>query len=169
MWKTRDGEANPLATIASTIGGVRSLKYSPLGSGKRVLLASEPADIVSVIDAETYESKQTLDMFGEIAGTDFSPDGQSIYVGVHDNLRGGLMEFEKCGFGRSYEHESIFRRRDREVDMYDSEEADESMADMSAGLDWKRSMADVIADPKSKRTATHRRRRAARMGDIEPY
>ncbi|KFY29484.1 hypothetical protein V493_02345 [Pseudogymnoascus sp. VKM F-4281 (FW-2241)] len=169
MWKTSDGEAKPLATIASTMAGVRSLKYSPLGSGKRVLLASEPADIISVIDAETYESKQTLDLFGEIAGTDFSPDGQSIFVGVHDNLRGGLMEFEKCGFGQSYEHEGIFRERDREVDMYDSEEVDESMKDMAAGLDWKRTMADVVANPKSKRTATHRRRRAARLGDLEPY
>ncbi|KFY94650.1 hypothetical protein V498_03792 [Pseudogymnoascus sp. VKM F-4517 (FW-2822)] len=169
MWKTSDGRANPLATIASTMAGVRSLKYSPLGSGKRVLLASEPADIISVIDAETYESKQTLDLFGEIAGTDFSPDGQSIFVGVHDDLRGGLMEFEKCGFGRSYEHESIFRKRNHEVDMYDSEEVEESMEDMAAGLDWKRSMADVVANPKSKRTATHRRRRAARLGDLEPY
>lgn len=169
MWKTSQGEAKPLATISSTMAGVRSLKYSPLGSGKRVLLASEPADIISVIDAETYESKQTLDLFGEIAGTDFSPDGQSIFVGVHDNSRGGLMEFEKCGFGRSYEHESIFRKRDREVDMYDSEEVDESMKDMAAGLDWKRSMADVVANPKSKRTATHRRRRAARLGDLEAY
>ncbi|OBT93351.2 hypothetical protein VE01_08728 [Pseudogymnoascus verrucosus] len=169
MWKTSHGEANPLATISSTMAGVRSLKYSPLGSGKRVLLASEPADIISVIDAETYESKQTLDLFGEIAGTAFSPDGQSIFVGVHDNSRGGLMEFEKCGFGRSYEHESIFRKRDREVDMYDSEEVDEDMEDMAAGLDWKRSMADVVANPKSKRTATHRRRRAARLGDLEAY
>lgn len=169
MWKTSDGRANPLATIASTMAGVRSLKYSPLGSGKRVLLASEPADIISVIDAETYESKQTLDLFGEIAGTDFSPDGQSIFVGVHDDLRGGLMEFEKCGFGRSYEHESIFRKRNHEVEMYDREEVDESMEDMAAGLDWKRSMADVVASPKSKRTATHRRRRAARLGDLEPY
>lgn len=169
MWKKSDGKPNPLATIASTMAGVRSLRYSPLGSGKRVLVASEPADIISVIDAETYESKQTLDMFGEIAGTDFSPDGQSIFVGVHDNLRGGLMEFEKCGFGRSYEHESIFRKRDLEVDMYDSEEGDESMEDMAAGLDWKKTMADVVANPKSKRTATHRRRRAARLGDLEPY
>lgn len=169
MWKTNDGKPNPLATISSTMAGVRSLKYSPLGSGKRVLLASEPADIISVIDAETYESKQTLDLFGEIAGTDFSPDGQSIFVGVNDNLRGGLMEFEKCGFGRSYEHESIFRKRDREVDMYDSEGVDESMEDMAAGLDWKQTMADVVANPKSKRTATHRRRRAARLGDLEPY
>ncbi|KFY13291.1 hypothetical protein V492_03367 [Pseudogymnoascus sp. VKM F-4246] len=169
MWKTSDGEAKPLATIASTMAGVRSLKYSPLGSGKRVLLASEPADIISVIDAETYESKQTLDLFGEIAGTDFSPDGQSIFVGVHDNLRGGLMEFEKCGFGQSYQHESIFRKRNRQVDMSDNEEVDERMKDMAAGLDWKKTMADVVANPKSKRTATHRRRRAARLGDIEPY
>lgn len=166
MWKRSNGEAKPLATISSTMAGVRSLKYSPLGSGKRVLLASEPADIISVIDAETYESKQTLDLFGEIAGTDFSPDGQSIFVGVHDNLRGGLMEFEKCGFGQSYEHESIFRKRDREVNMYDNEE---SMEGMAAGLDWKRTMAEVVANPKSKRTATHRRRRAARLGDLEPY
>lgn len=169
MWTTSDGKSKSLATIASTMAGVRSLKYSPLGSGKRVLLAAEPADVISIIDAETYQSKQTLDLFGEIAGTDFSPDGQNIFVGVHDSLRGGLMEFEKCGFGRPYEHESIFRKRECDVDMYDSEEIEEDLQDMAAGLDWRRTMKEVVANPKTLRTATHRRRRAARLGDLDPY
>jgi len=169
MWTTSDGTGKPLATISSTMAGVRSLKYSPLGSGKRVLLAAEPADIISVIDAETYKSKQTLDLFGEIAGTDFSPDGQDIFVGVHDNLRGGIMEFQKCGFGRSYEHESIFRNRERDVDMYGSKTDDENLKEMAAGLDWKRDAKEVVAGSRSRRTSTHRRRRAARLGDMDPY
>ena len=49
--------------IAAEMAGVRKLKFSPLGSGKRVLVAAEPADFVSIIDAATFSSKQTLSFF----------------------------------------------------------------------------------------------------------
>lgn len=168
MWTRSDGKGKPLTTISSTMAGVRSLKYSPLGSGKRVLLAAEPADILSVIDAETYTSKQTLDLFGEIAGADFSPDGQEIYVGVHDDLKGGIMEFEKCGHGRTFEHRRLFQRRQDNSARTGSEDEEIDMLD-TAGLDWKQNPEDTIRRPNKIRTATHRRRRAARLGDMDPY
>ncbi len=79
-WTSSQGLAQPVATIAAEMAGVRKLKFSPLGSGRRVLLAAEPADIVSVIDAETFTSKQTLSFFGEIGGIDFTNGGCDLLV-----------------------------------------------------------------------------------------
>lgn len=78
------------------MAGVRKLKFSPLGSGKRVLVAAEPADIIDVIDGETFASKQTLSFFGEIGGFDFTNNGQDLIVANCDPSRGGLMAFERC-------------------------------------------------------------------------
>ena len=151
MWTDQNGIGKPLQTIAATMAGARSLKFSPLGSGKRVLVAAEAADMISIINAETYTSKQTLDVFGEIAGVDFTPDGQNLFVGVHDSARGGIMEFERCGFG--------------ELPVSDILEPDEQ----ATGLDWKKSDRDVVEDPRSMRTAIHRKRRAVRMWDMNPF
>jgi len=164
MWTDSFGTGKPIQTISAMSAGVRSLKFSPLGSGKRVLVAAEPADIVSVIDAESYVSKQTLDFYGEIAGVDFSPDGQELFVGIHDSLRGGIMEFEKCGFGQLYGHEDAYHECHREPD-----NIDEDSDDMYSGLDWKATMDEVVADPRSKRSATHRRRKPAHLGDMDPF
>ncbi|KAI9714209.1 MAG: hypothetical protein M1812_006430 [Candelaria pacifica] len=92
----------PLAVIWAEQAGVRSLHFSPVGGGKRVLLMAEPADIISVVDAESFESKQTFDMFGEITGTGFSPDGSKFFVANADFLVGGVAEFERTGHGEEY-------------------------------------------------------------------
>jgi DNA-binding beta-propeller fold protein YncE len=154
MWTDHQGAGKPITTISAVMTGARSVKFSPLGSGKRVLVAAEAADMVSVIDAETYQTKQTLDFFGEICGFDFTPDGQNLFVGIHDSLRGGIMEFERCGFGGSYgatEHDEI--------------EFDER----ASGLDWKSTDAEVVDDARSKRTATHRQRKAAQSWDMDTF
>jgi WD40 repeat protein len=162
MWKDHNGHAKPLKSIASSMAGVRSLRYSPVGSGKRVLIAAEQGDNFSIIDAETYCTKQEFDFFGEILGIALTPDGQDLFVGIHDQLRGGMMEFEKCGFGELYEQPRTYRHNDTyEQDPYDEE--------ISAGHDWKRTIEEVVAHSKSKRTATHRRRRAANLGDMDPF
>lgn len=103
-WKARDGRALPVATIAAEMAGVRKLKFSPLGSGKRVLIAAEPADFVNVIDADTFTSKQTLSFFGEIGGVDFTNDGQDLIVANCDSMRGGIMEYERCNLGSEATH-----------------------------------------------------------------
>lgn len=104
MWTDRYGAAKPLRTIGSELAGVRSLQFSPLGSGKRILLACEAADILDVIDGESYESKQVLDFFGEIGGACFTPDGQDIFVANCDGIRGGIIEFERTGEGARLEY-----------------------------------------------------------------
>jgi hypothetical protein len=136
MWTGSNGVGKPCATVAASLAGVRSLKFSPIGSGKNVLVAAEAADVVCIINCDTYASKQSFDLFGEIVGVDFSPDGRSMFVGVHDTLRGGIMELERCDFGGS------------------GEEA------------WKESVQELVADSRTMRTAMHRRRRAVPEWDL---
>src|SRR5699024_8988281 len=61
MWK-------PLTMLSSDISGSRSLRYSPVGGGPRTLLMTEPADRITIVDAQTYTTRQVHDFFGEIAG-----------------------------------------------------------------------------------------------------
>lgn len=166
MWTDRHGRGKPIKTISSRIAGVRSLNFSPLGSGKRLLVAAEQADAVSLIDAETYSTKQSIDFYGEVLGTSFTPDGQELFVGVHDSMRGGLMEFERCGHGELYEGRR--ERFDNSRMAYDAikPEADDRFHSMAAGLDWKPTLIETIAHPKSKRTATWHRRRAGNLGGL---
>lgn len=185
MWTDSNGKGKVLKTVSSELTAIRSLKFSPVGSGKRVLVAAEQADIINIIDAETYDTKQTLDFYGEILGTSFSPDGQGLFVGVNDPLRGGVMEFERCGKGESYGNRRY--RYDKTWGGY--EEADQidekwvsgdegqlvstSPADpyehMDAGLDWKRTVEESVTHRKAKRTATWYRRNAAGAGDELPF
>ncbi|KAL8826483.1 MAG: hypothetical protein Q9170_007384, partial [Blastenia crenularia] len=69
----------PIRTLTADLGGVRSLAFSPLGSGKPVLVMAESADFVHVVDAVNanadedeenvgFDKKQTINFFGEVAG-----------------------------------------------------------------------------------------------------
>ncbi|KAL9132756.1 MAG: hypothetical protein Q9175_006070 [Cornicularia normoerica] len=91
-----------ISTIAMEQAGCRSLQFSPLGSGKRVLVLAEPADFVHIVDAQTFESKQTIDFFGEISGISMPPDGSKLYIANADAKYGGLMEFERCWDSSKY-------------------------------------------------------------------
>lgn len=86
----------PLQRIPMEMAGSRTLQFSPLGGGKRVLVIAEPADFVHVVDAQTFESKQVIEFFGEIAGISMPPDGTRLYIANQDPTYGGLMEFERC-------------------------------------------------------------------------
>ncbi|KAI9053503.1 hypothetical protein LZ554_002458 [Drepanopeziza brunnea f. sp. 'monogermtubi'] len=154
-WTNSQGLGQPIATIAADTACVRKLKFSPLGSGKRVLLAAEPADIISVIDGGSFSSKQTLTFFGEIGGVDFTNDGQDIFVANCDDMRGGLLQYERCGLashGRygleeAYDLKRKSRNRRR-----------------GEGHDWKGTDEEVVRHHKAKGTETQRIRRAAKLG-----
>lgn len=103
-WKNSSGRSLPVATIATEMAGVRKLKFSPVGSGKRVLVAAEPADFVNVIDAGTFQSKQVLSFFGDIGGFDFTNDGQDLIVANCDDMRGGIIQYERCGLASEALH-----------------------------------------------------------------
>lgn len=96
-WGDANGNSTPVTTIRSEMAGVRSLRFSPLGSGKPVLVAAEEADFVSIIDAQTYKSKQTVDVFGAIGGIEFTNEGRDLNVLCSDPSRGALLQFERCG------------------------------------------------------------------------
>ena len=116
--------SHPLQIIASEIAGVRSLRFSPVGGGKRVLLMAEPADIVSVVDAESFQSKQRFDVFGEIGGISFSPDGSEFFVANTDRKFGGIMEYERIGYGEEYGMRYLRQREieDAGDDYYDEKD-----------------------------------------------
>jgi WD40 repeat protein len=154
-WTTSNGLACPIATVAAEMAGVRKLKFSPLGSGKRVLLAAEPADFINVIDAESFTSKQTLSFFGEIGGLDFTNDGQDLYVAICDNMRGGIMEFERCDLASS----SFYN-----LEEYEDKKHRRRIRRRREGYDWAATDDDVVKHPKSTGTHEQRLRRAAALG-----
>ncbi|KAI1010120.1 hypothetical protein LB504_012422 [Fusarium proliferatum] len=96
-WCDTRGVSTPLCTIRSDMAGVRNLRFSPVGSGERVLVAAEEADIVNIINAQTFNKKQTVDLFGEIGGIAFANGGHELNILASDRHRGGLLQLERCG------------------------------------------------------------------------
>lgn len=114
-WNNSQGDSCPIATVTSNMAGPRKLKFSPLGSGKRLLVAAEPVDYISIIDAESFTTQQTISLFGEICGFDFANDGQDLYVAIVDSARGGILELERSNlaeYGRD-EIERVFNPKCR--------------------------------------------------------
>ncbi|PKS06398.1 hypothetical protein jhhlp_007146 [Lomentospora prolificans] len=158
-WSNANGENTPVCTIRSEMAGVRNLKFSPLGSGKRVLVATEEADFVNVIDARDFWRKQTFDVFGEIGGITFANDGQDLQVLCCDAARGGLLQLERCNLGAETAEVGYdpnfarFRSWKQERD----------------GFDWAPSVEEVVRDARANGTVARRRRRAAMVEPLVPF
>ncbi|KAJ9648313.1 hypothetical protein H2199_001167 [Coniosporium tulheliwenetii] len=101
---------DPLRFIATELACPRSLAFSPVGGGKRVLLAAEADDVVNVIDAQTFASRQSLSLFGAIGGMSITPDGEDVFVACCDNKVGGILGFERTGYGQEYGLGGVWRR-----------------------------------------------------------
>tara|TARA_R110002003_G_scaffold589_2_gene20558 strand:+ start:18389 stop:20353 length:1965 start_codon:yes stop_codon:yes gene_type:complete len=108
VWDARYWE-RPLTILTSELSIPRSLRFSPVGSGPRVLVAAEADDYISIINAQTWESKQVFDFFGPIGGTAFTPDGQSLFIANGERRFGGIIELDRTGWaennakGRSFD------------------------------------------------------------------
>lgn len=100
IWDARTWRV--LETIDSDVAGYRSLRYSPVGGGPRSLLCNEPADRISIINAQMYQTRQVHEFFGEIGGADFSPDGGHIWVANTDPHFGGFMHYQRYQWGARY-------------------------------------------------------------------
>ncbi|KAJ5622513.1 hypothetical protein N7528_005745 [Penicillium herquei] len=100
IWDARTWRV--LTSIDSDVAGYRSLRFSPVGGGSRTLLCCEPADRISIIDAQLYQSRQVHDFFGEIGGADYSPDGSVIWVANTDPHFGGFMQYERRQWASAY-------------------------------------------------------------------
>ncbi|RYO30946.1 hypothetical protein AA0111_g5254 [Alternaria arborescens] len=97
VWDARYWE-KPLAVMKSELSVPRSLHFSPIGSGPRVLVAAEADDFINIINAQTWESKQVFDFFGPAGGVSFTPDGQSLFIANGERRFGGIIELERTGW-----------------------------------------------------------------------
>jgi WD40 repeat protein len=158
-WTDSSGRAMPVETIRTEMAGVRSLHFSPIGSGKRVLVATEEADFLNIIDAQTFRSKQTIDIFGEIGGTTFTNDGQDLVVLCTDRVRGGLIQLERCSLGAeaSWDPDEI----------PGSLPSRELLGQRGRTFDWPRNHHNewkMVGE-----SQTRRRRKAASVDTLEPF
>jgi WD40 repeat protein len=162
VWDARrftdaSGNAQSVCTLRSEMAGVRTLRFSPIGSGKRVLVAAEEADFINIIDAQTYRSKQTLDIFGELGGVSFANAGQDLMVMCCDRARGGILQLERCGEGKEF-------MRSQDGEGYGHE--DHQRRNQNT-YDWPRS---VFTDERRiKRGSYSRRRGLAAQVELEPF
>ncbi|MCJ1380853.1 hypothetical protein MMC17_003962 [Xylographa soralifera] len=152
--------------IGTEVGGARSLHFSPVGGGRPVLLMAEPADIVSVVDAVTFETSQRFDFFGEIGGTAFVPGGSSFFVANTDQALGGLFEFERVQWDDFGKDDISTARRlqpleDLDMSLYRDEEYmsddDESLPEADRN-DWIPD-EELDTDPRVLHTRTRQRYR----------
>ncbi|KAI3328880.1 WD40 repeat-like protein [Xylariaceae sp. AK1471] len=151
-WKNSKGESISVSVMRTEMAGVRSLRFSPLGSGKRLLLAAEEADIVNIIDAQTFNSKQTVDIFGELAGVSFASAGQEVIALSSDPVRGGVLCLERCDHGTEDTFKYSPRRYSR--DWW-----------RTSDYDWLPTPQQVVDHPNSQVTQTQKRRQAAMAED----
>jgi len=95
VWDIRN-LSKSVAVLGGNIGAIRSIRYTSDG---KFLAMAEPADFIHIFDVDSgYSRKQELDFFGEIAGISFSPDTESLFVGVHDRAYSSLLQFNRQRF-----------------------------------------------------------------------
>jgi len=123
VWDARNWR-HPIAVLPSEQSIPRTLRFSPVGSGPRVLVAAEADDYVSIFNAQTFESKQLFDFFGATGGISFTPDGQSLFVANQNKSPiGGIMELKRtgCGGASAASEAEEFEMEDEAVDWIDDE------------------------------------------------
>ena len=145
VWDARN-LTESIHIIPMEMGGCRAMQFSPVGSGKRVLALAEPADFVHVVDAESFQSQQEIEFFGEIAGISMPPDGSKLYIANWDPDVGGLMEYDRhwnsSRYGSRGRPPSVFRDIGQEISLSeDQDEDDHSSEDGMTGIDYDDTMA----------------------------
>ncbi|KAG2682742.1 hypothetical protein I3843_11G204900 [Carya illinoinensis] len=93
VWDVRN-LSKSVAILKGNLGAIRSIRYTSDG---RYMAIAEPADFVHVYDVKSgYEKEQEIDFFGEVSGISFSPDTESLFIGVWDRTYGSLLEYGRC-------------------------------------------------------------------------
>ena len=151
-WTDNSGISRPVCTIRAEMAGVRNLQFSPIGSGKRVLVAAEEADYINIIDAQNFRSKQTIDVFAEIGGVSFTNNGQDLTALCYDPRRGGLLQLERCGMGQMMDDYRYFGRQHMEE---------------STDADWPRS--EFTDEKRIKDDVAWRTQRRAALAELKPF
>ncbi|KAJ4336447.1 hypothetical protein N0V95_008608, partial [Ascochyta clinopodiicola] len=137
--------AQPLKVLASELSIPRALRFSPVGSGPRVLIAAEADDYVNIINAQTFESKQVFDFFGPLGGVTFTPDGQSLFIANGERRFGGIIELERSGWGeRTARRRSFDNGRDELMtDWASDDDLDNWGGSLSGPLERQRREVDL--------------------------
>ncbi|XP_062079120.1 uncharacterized WD repeat-containing protein C2A9.03-like [Humulus lupulus] len=90
IWDVRN-LSKSVEVLKGNIGAIRSIRYTSDG---RYMAMAEAADFVHVYDVKSgYEKEQQVDLFGEISGMSFSPDTETLFIGVWDRTYGSLLEY----------------------------------------------------------------------------
>lgn len=132
----------PLARYGTQLGCVRSLHFTPLGSGPPVLIAAEADDGMTMIDARRFGSGQVLDWFGGTAGVAIPPDGESVWVANCDAKFGGLLQFDRTGWEKGLRLEDL---TEWEMSSYDSGDHYNATSDSGAGITKPNDVASVAS------------------------
>lgn len=92
VWDVRN-LSKSVAILKGNLGAIRSIKFTSDG---QYMAMAEAADFVHIYNTKTgYMKEQEIDFFGEISGISFSPDTESLFIGVYDRSYGSLMEFAR--------------------------------------------------------------------------
>ncbi|XP_059658556.1 uncharacterized WD repeat-containing protein C2A9.03-like [Cornus florida] len=92
VWDARN-LSKSVAVLKGNLGAIRSIRFTSDG---QFMAMAEPADFVHVYDAKNgYEKEQEIDFFGEISGVSFSPDTESLFIGVWDRTYGSLLQYNR--------------------------------------------------------------------------
>ncbi|CAI9773195.1 unnamed protein product [Fraxinus pennsylvanica] len=93
VWDARN-LSKSVAVLKGNLGAIRSIRFTSDG---QFMAMAEPADFVHVYDVKNgYEKEQEIDFFGEISGISFSPDTESLFIGVWDRTYGSLLQYNRC-------------------------------------------------------------------------
>ncbi|KAI3424072.1 hypothetical protein D9Q98_009435 [Chlorella vulgaris] len=101
LWDIRY-PARSFALLQANISAIRSLRFSSDGA---FLAAAEAADYVTLYDAASrYRRCQEIDLFGELAGVSFTPDGGRLFIAVSDTLYSSMLQFDRLQNQRRWRH-----------------------------------------------------------------
>ncbi|XP_015081875.2 uncharacterized WD repeat-containing protein C2A9.03-like [Solanum pennellii] len=89
IWDIRN-LSKSVTVLNDTFGPIMSIRYTSDG---RYMAMAEYEDLVHIFDVKSgYVVEQEIDFFGEISGMSFSPDTESLFIGVSYS---GLLEFRR--------------------------------------------------------------------------
>lgn len=92
VWDVRN-LTKPVTVLKGNMAAIRSLRFSTDG---QFLAVAEAADFVNIYNTSlNYQKRHEIDLFGEIAGVSFSPDDETLFIGVSDQNYPSLLQFNK--------------------------------------------------------------------------
>ncbi|XP_015081874.1 uncharacterized WD repeat-containing protein C2A9.03-like [Solanum pennellii] len=90
VWDVRN-LSKSVTVLNGTFGSIMSMRYTSDG---RYMAMAEQEDFVHILYVKSgYVVEQEIDFFGVISGVSFSPDTESLFIGVKGSEFCGLLEF----------------------------------------------------------------------------